>query len=39
VEGFNVNGRLFVERITPELLCKDINAVLHCFGILTSSSR
>ena len=38
-EGCNVNGRLFDEPTTAELLCKDINAALHCFGILTSSSR
>jgi hypothetical protein len=39
-EGCNVNGRLFYKRTTPELLCKDKNAVFHCFfGILTSSSR
>jgi hypothetical protein len=38
-EGCNGNGRLFDERTTPELLCKDINAVFHCFGIHTSSSR
>jgi hypothetical protein len=32
-EGSNVNGRLFDERATPEFLCKDSNAVFHCFGI------
>jgi hypothetical protein len=38
-EGCNVNGHLFYERTTPEFSCKDRNAVFHCFGILTSSSR